>query len=221
MTTPRRLAWLTALALVPAAFALPRQELVEAVAAQRTTVAEQPTAAAWNDLGNLLVRLGSPEEAREAYRSALALDASSTLALYNLGLLELELGEIDKARGHFESILELDPGHALAHYRLGDVFRVRDRNPKAVVHYANAFLLDPGLARVATNPEVLSNPLVTWAQTYAYLHPDPGRGSRRYGDPSRIARLFVGDTLLPAMDAPPAAETDMQGPEAPAVDGSD
>jgi tetratricopeptide (TPR) repeat protein len=205
MTLPRRLAWLTALSLVPASLALPRPELMDAIARQRAEIAAAPTVEAWNDLGNLLVRQGSAEEAREAYRQALALHASSTLALYNLGLLELELGEIERAEEHFRRVLDIDPSYALAHYRLGDLYRQRDRNPRAVVHYAEAFRLAPELTLAETHPEVLSNPLRTWALMHAYLEPEPGRGARRYGNPGRIARLFVGEFAMPAIDSEEAA----------------
>ena len=215
MNTPRRLAWLTALSLLPASFALPRPELVEAVARQRATVAEQPTVEAWNDLGNLLVGVGAWEEAREAYERALTLEGSGALPLYNLGLLELELGDEERAEARFEAVLDVDPGFALAHYRLGDIHRARDRNRKAVEHYAEAFRLAPELSRTATNPEVLANPLVTWALTLTYLDPPPGRRARTYGEPERIARMFVGETVRPPVtdsEAEPPAEPASQAP---------
>jgi tetratricopeptide (TPR) repeat protein len=206
MTLPRRLAWLTALSLVPASLALPRPELMDAIARQRAEIAAAPTVEAWNDLGNLLVRQGSAEEAREAYRQALALHASSTLALYNLGLLELELGDEERAEARFEAVLEVDPAFALAHYRLGDLHHARHRNHKAVEHYAEAFRLAPELSRTATNPEVLGNPLVTWALTLTYLDPAPGRRPRAYGEPERIARMFVGEGVRVPVADPEAEE---------------
>lgn len=217
MKAPRRLAWLTALSLAPAVLAVPRSELVEAVAQQRAAVAERPSVGTWNDLGNLLVRLGSWEDAREAYHQALALDESSTLALYNLALLEMELGETATAQARFERLLELDPAHALAHYRLGDLYRGRDRNHRAVLYYADAFRLAPELTQPAIHPEILSNPLVTWALTRVYLNPRPGQGARRYGDPGRIARLFVGEVALPPV-APPAGDEQAEPPPEPSDD---
>jgi tetratricopeptide (TPR) repeat protein len=223
MNLPRRLAWLTALSLLPASFALPRPELVEAVARQRAMATEQPTAEAWSDLGNLLVDLGAWEEAREAYERALALEGSHSLPLYNLGLLEMELGDVEKAEARFEAALDIDPAFALAHYRLGDLHRARDRNRRAVEHYAEAFRLAPELSRTATNPDVLDNPLVTWALTLAYLDPVPGRRARTYGQPERIARLLVGDAVQPPVadpEAEPPVEPASQAPisNAPAAD---
>ena len=223
MNLPRRLAWLTALSLAPACLALPRPELIEAVARQRATVAEQPTAEAWNDLGNLLVGVGAWEEAHEAYEQSLALAGPSALPLYNLGLLELELGDEETAEARFEAVLDVDPDFALAHYRLGDLHHARNRNHKAVEYYAEAFRLAPELSRTATNPEVLGNPLVTWALTLTYLEPAPGRRPRAYGEPERIARMLVGEGVRAPVADPEAeepAEPASQDPisNAPAAD---
>src|SRR5207244_1567944 len=65
----------------------------DAIAAYRRVIAIDPTyAAAWNNLGLLLHRMGQYEDARKAYASALAQDPECAEAAYNLGSLDEDMG---------------------------------------------------------------------------------------------------------------------------------
>src|SRR3979490_639225 len=67
----------------------------DAIDAYRRVVAIDPTyAAAWNNLGLLLHRMGRYDEAESSYRSALDHDANCCEAVYNLGSLHADAGPV-------------------------------------------------------------------------------------------------------------------------------
>jgi Flp pilus assembly protein TadD len=89
-------------------------ELELAEAHYRESLAIQPQAAIYNDLGVVLERLGMPEDAAGAYRKALALDASSSAANTNLGSSLMRSGAYAEAEKHFRAALAADPKNAAA-----------------------------------------------------------------------------------------------------------
>lgn len=97
-----------------------------------------------NNLGLLLVRLGRPQEALEAFRAG----GDEARALNNLGWALMLRGERRKARALFEKALEAAPAHygtAVENLRLAALAEERDRP-------ANVAL--PGIAGVSiTVPE--------------------------------------------------------------------
>src|SRR5947208_10421629 len=91
----------------------------DAIAAYRRVVAIDPTyAAAWNNLGLLLHRMGRYDEAEASYRSARDPDATCCEAVYNLGSLHADQGLIDQAISNYRQALELSPDYADAHFNL-------------------------------------------------------------------------------------------------------
>ena len=59
-----------------------------------------PTLAdAWNNLGAALYFLGRPEEALQAWETAVEQDPSQYETLFNIGIKAPELGRLDQARG--------------------------------------------------------------------------------------------------------------------------
>ena len=67
----------------------------DAIEAYRRVVAIDPGyAAAWNNLGLLLHRLGRYDEARSAYAAALAANVACAEAAYNLGSLSEDTGDV-------------------------------------------------------------------------------------------------------------------------------
>jgi tetratricopeptide (TPR) repeat protein len=70
----------------------------DAIDAYRRVVAIDPSyAAAWNNLGLLLHRLGRYDEARNAYVAALRASAACAEAAYNLGSLSEDTGDVEEA----------------------------------------------------------------------------------------------------------------------------
>jgi len=124
----------------------------EAVDAYRRVVAIDPTyAAAWNNLGLLLHRMGRYDEADAAYRTALEQDPRCCEAAYNLGSLHEDRGAIEDAIQDYRAALELAPDYADAHFNLAGALSRAGRGDEAVRHWQRYLDLDAGSpwARIA------------------------------------------------------------------------
>ena len=73
------------------------------------SLAIEPQAAIYNDLGFVLERQGLAEDAAAAYRKALKLDPESASAHYNLGASLVRGGDFAAAETHFLAALEKSP----------------------------------------------------------------------------------------------------------------
>jgi Tfp pilus assembly protein PilF len=96
-------------------------ELEIAEAHYRESLAIQPQPAIYNDLGVVLERLGMPEDAEAAYRSALKLDSKSSAAHTNLGASLARSGKHAEAEKHFRAALATDPKNAVAQQGLAQL----------------------------------------------------------------------------------------------------
>jgi tetratricopeptide (TPR) repeat protein len=115
----------------------------DAVDAYRRVVAVDPTyAAAWNNLGLLLHRMGRYDEARGAYVSALEQDATLCEAAYNLGSLWEDLSDVEQAIRHYRLALELAPDYADAHFNVAAALARAGRGDEAGRHWQRYLELD-------------------------------------------------------------------------------
>jgi tetratricopeptide (TPR) repeat protein len=124
----------------------------DAIDAYRRVVAIDPTyAAAWNNLGLLLHRMGRYDEANEAYVAALAQDPQCCEAAYNLGSLHDDRGAVDEAIADYRRALELSPDYADAHFNLAGALARNGRDGEAIKHWQRYLELDSGSpwARIA------------------------------------------------------------------------
>src|SRR6059058_3130330 len=124
----------------------------DAIDAYRRVVAIDPTyAAAWNNLGLLLHRMGRYDEAGNAYLSALDHDPQCCEAAYNLGSLHEDRGEIEDAIGDYRKALDLSPDYADAHFNLAGALARNGRDGEAIKHWQRYLELDSGSpwARIA------------------------------------------------------------------------
>jgi tetratricopeptide (TPR) repeat protein len=124
----------------------------DAIDAYRRVVSIDPTyAAAWNNLGLLLHRMGRYEEAGTAYVSALDQDPQCCEAAYNLGSLHEDRGEIEEAISDYRKALELSPDYADAHFNLAGALARNGRDGEAIKHWQRYLELDSGSpwARIA------------------------------------------------------------------------
>jgi len=124
----------------------------DAIDAYRRVVSIDPTyAAAWNNLGLLLHRMGRYDEASEAYLSALNQDPQCCEAAYNLGSLHEDRGAIEDAIGDYRRALELSPDYADAHFNLAGALARNGRDGEAIKHWQRYLELDSGSpwARIA------------------------------------------------------------------------
>ncbi|MBI2218101.1 MAG: tetratricopeptide repeat protein [Candidatus Rokubacteria bacterium] len=131
----------------------------DAIDAYRRVVALDPTyAAAWNNTGLLLHRMGRYEEARGAYAEALRQDARCCEAAYNLGSLCEDLSDLDAAIRHYRLALAIAPDYADAHFNLAAALARAGRSAEAGPHWQRYLELDASSpwARIArTHLEVV------------------------------------------------------------------
>jgi Flp pilus assembly protein TadD len=106
-------------------------ELELAEAHYRDSLAIKPQPAIYNDLGVVLERLGLPEEAAAAYRSAVKLDPKSVSAQYNLGSSLARSGKLAEAENHLRAAIKADPKNAAAHLKLAEVLEGLGRTDEA------------------------------------------------------------------------------------------
>jgi len=115
----------------------------EAIQAYRRVVLLDPTyAAAWNNLGLLLHRVGHYAEARTAYEAALKHDPLCCESAYNLGSLDEDEGRPDDAISHYRRALQLSPDYADAHFNLAAVLARAGRPVEAGAHWQRYLALD-------------------------------------------------------------------------------
>ena len=88
----------------------------------------------------------STEDAVEAYRRALELDASHSDAHLNLGRLLHEAGQVAEAERHYRKAVEADPRSARAFYNLGVALEDQGLSGGAREAYQAALRLDGELA---------------------------------------------------------------------------
>jgi tetratricopeptide (TPR) repeat protein len=124
----------------------------EAIEAYRRVVAIDPTyAAAWNNLGLLLHRMGQYDDAQAAYAEALKQDERCCQAAYNLGSLHEDRGDVELAIRQYRLALELAPDYADAHFNLAAALSRAGRATDALRHWQRYVELDAGSpwARIA------------------------------------------------------------------------
>ena len=115
----------------------------EAIEAYRRVVALDPSyAAAWNNLGLLLHRLGRYDEAQDAYATALTQDDHCCQAAYNLGSLHEDRGDVETAIRHYRLALELAPDYADAHFNIAAALSRAGRPTEALRHWQRYVELD-------------------------------------------------------------------------------
>src|SRR5437762_114310 len=87
-----------------------------------------------------------PDEARDAYRRALELEAHHADAHVNLGRLLHEEGLVEEAERHYRLALREDPEHATAAFDLGIALEELGRPKDAIEAYRTALATDARLA---------------------------------------------------------------------------
>jgi tetratricopeptide (TPR) repeat protein len=117
----------------------------DAIDAYRRVVAIDPTyAAAWNNLGLLLHRMGRYAEARTAYDRALTESRECAEAAYNLGSLNEDTGDVDESIRCYRRALDVSPDYADAHFNLAGALARAGRGDEAVRHWQRYLQLDAG-----------------------------------------------------------------------------
>ena len=123
-------------------------ELAAAAAALKAGLRLQPAAdGRLSAYAALLQSMGRTDEARSAYRRAIARSPADSDAHFNLGTVEELVGEHAAALASYRTALELDPpDEARVHNNIGGVLSVMGDLRASAAAYAEAVEADPGLA---------------------------------------------------------------------------
>lgn len=93
--------------------------------------------------GDLLVKLGRPEDAIAAYKQILASDPRNRFALTSLGFVSRVVGREAEAKAYFERLAKDYPTLYIPYLALGDMYTANREFAKAEASYRKAFSLAP------------------------------------------------------------------------------
>lgn len=106
--------------------------LDEALAALRTALAVAPTTEAWNNLGNVWMKLARWPDAIACFEEALRLKPGQALVLNNLGNARQEAGDAAGAIASLTEAIRLEPSLTVARYNLANLLAQHGRAAEAV-----------------------------------------------------------------------------------------
>ena len=149
-----------------------------------------------NELGQLLVRKGFPNDAETEFSRAIRADRDFYPAYYNRAQLRAGQGDVFGARRDYLSTISHKPGHAEALFQLGLMEEQHENDQAAIKYYAKAISINHQLLDVRVNPRVVDSKLIHLALIKAY------------------PRMHATDALQFA-GAPPAYMTTVAPPPAP------
>jgi Flp pilus assembly protein TadD len=116
------------------------------LAYERTILERPDDAEAWNNLGELLVRLHRVDEAFVRFERAVALAPTKPTYHFNLAQAAAELGHLDKAAGEFRQAAKLFPADYAAQYNLGMALHKKGDDEAAIPEFQKAISSAPGEA---------------------------------------------------------------------------
>lgn len=115
----------------------------------------------WRVLGNARSQLGQVDEAIDAYREALMLNADDAWTMNNYGLLLIQNGRFSEAVPPLARAVELMPGSALFQNNLGVALERIGELEAAAAAYEAAIVADAGHDRARTSLERVRDRLGT------------------------------------------------------------
>lgn len=94
--------------------------------------------------GDLLAKMGKPDDAIAAYRKVLAIDPNNRLALTSLGYTLRTNGHDQEAEKYFQKLEAAYPNWYVPHLALGDMYTQHHEYAKAEVEYRKGHKVAPG-----------------------------------------------------------------------------
>jgi len=170
----------------------------------REAVALDPgLAAAWCNLGLVLVRNGAHAEAENCYRRALALDSAQSEIPLNLGVLLAGQKRFDEAEQAYRQALARNPGSTAAWSNLGVLYASLQREEEAEQCYRQALRLDPQYRLARFNLSYLLLRQARFAEGWACLEARDWYGNleQRLACPRWRGEPLAGKSLLIGYEA--------------------
>jgi len=132
------------------------------------------------------------DEAAEAYRRILAIDANHADSLHLLGMVAHQQGDDDTAAELIQKAIAIYPGAASYHSNLGNVLYEQGRARDAAASYLRALAIKPGLAEVHINlgnvflaAEMFKDATACYARALA-LQPESAEAYNNLGNVLRL-----------------------------------
>ena len=144
-----------------------------------------------DNLGYILFKKGSVDDAITHYQKALQIKPGYADAHWNFGNALLQQGSVDEAIAHYEQALQIRPGYADAHRNLGNALLQQGNLDEAIAHFQQALQIKPddAEAHVALGNAFLQKGVVDDAivhfQQALLIEPDNAE-----------ARCYLGNALL-------------------------
>ena len=155
-----------------------------------------------NQLGQMLVAKGFPNDAEVEFERAVNEDGDFYPAWYNLGVVRASRNDYSGAHRAFLHTQQLKKGHPEALFQLGLIEEKRGNRAEAIGYYAKAIRHNRSMLDVKYNPFVLDSDLIHLALLENYE--------------SEHARAGAHFESAPAGYVPP--QTEAPSPQAPAAD---
>jgi len=102
-------------------------------------------AAAYNNSGIALAKMGKNAEACEKYAKAVEIDPRDAVAYYNWGNALYKMGKPAEACEKYAKAVEIDPRYAVAHFNWGWALGKMGKTAEAIEKLDKAAALDPSL----------------------------------------------------------------------------
>src|SRR5262249_55677073 len=110
-----------------------------------------------NELGNILLQRGRPQQAIAQYEKAVKIQPDLVIAWNNLGVAYTAAGKPSDGESAYRRAIRISPTYGLAYYNLGANLAQREKDDDAIEYSQRAIELDPTLLDVRVNPQVASN----------------------------------------------------------------
>jgi Flp pilus assembly protein TadD len=110
---------------------------------ERVLESEPNSVALHDDVAQLYLELGRPEEASAHFAASVKLSPQSAPAHFNLGTSLAVSGRLDEAMGEFRLALTIEPDYARAHNNLASILLQRGSIDEALEHVQEAVRLEP------------------------------------------------------------------------------
>lgn len=161
------------------------------------TLAKNPDCfAAHNDIGVMLYRRGSVDDAMSQFQKALKINPQYEEAYYNLGIALMDKGDTNQALDQYQKALQIDPEYASVQNNLGTALFEKGDLAGAIFHLQWALQINPNNAEAEDNlgSAFLQRDAVDQAivhfQKALHLNPDDAQFHNNLGN----ALLHTGDT---------------------------
>ena len=116
-----------------------------------------------NELGQLLVAKGFPNDAEREFERAINEDSRFHAAWYNLGLVRATKGDYSGASRAFHRTQRIKKGHPEALFQMGLIEEKRGDKQQAIAYYAKAIKHNRAILDVKYNPLILDSKLIDLA----------------------------------------------------------